>query len=184
MSEAIIDATMQANSNVSVYIESPSVIVLHDDENKPIENINRLEKDTTRTFGKEDLRCIGIRDVALIFNDAKTLPVLMKYYMYELNSNNINFYKENINDKFVSVLIGPGKISKYEHHKFIHMVHVNILKHCVYILTMYSDDMTIVQLSKAMRVLDEFRKSLKQTEYLQKTVPCNAVFKIDDDVMD
>jgi hypothetical protein len=143
MSEAIIDATMQANSNVSVYIESPSVIVLHDDENKPIENINRLEKDTTRTFGKED-----------------------------------------INDKFVSVLIGPGKISKYEHHKFIHMVHVNILKHCVYILTMYSDDMTIVQLSKAMRVLDEFRKSLKQTEYLQKTVPCNAVFKIDDDVMD
>ena len=122
-----------------------------------------------------------LRDFALIFTDAVRLQALMQYFLYEVRQENINFYKENENDKMIKVLVSRGNIKEIPHNKFLHAMNVNIIKHCLWLLSKYHRRITTIQLDCAMRTLNEFRKTLKQTDYLRQNLPKYSVFQLEED---
>ena len=174
------DKTYKTENNIKLYIETPTTIMVRED-NVYIENINRLNLKSTNPFRKEDTSYITLRDVALIFSNAELLPNMMKYFLYEVENNNINFYKENENDKMIKVLMAKGKIIEMTHSKFLNMMNINIAQHCLSLLSKYHKKMTIIQLESALMKLKEYKKTLKQTNYLKSQLPCYSVLQVESE---
>ncbi len=164
------------NDKFQLYIETPSTIILREKDDVDV-NINRLIFRTTNPFSKEDIDHIELRDIAVIFNNSRMLPNVMKYYIYELNRSNINFYKENIDDKNIKVLLPGREITEMSHTKLLYLVNVNIIDICLKLLHKFQNSMTIEQLDSAMITLNDFQSNLCQTPYLKKKHPRFSIWK-------
>lgn len=161
-----VETNHKTNDNLKIYIETPSTIVIR---NKNVnKNINNLHSNLINPFSKENINEIELRDIAIIFNSADMLSDVMKYYVYELESFNVNFYKENETDKTIKVLLPDREIVDMPHSKFLYMVNVNFIDLCLKLLHRFHNSLTLEQLFSAMRVLNEFENNLNQTVYLKK----------------
>ena len=156
--------------DLKIYIETPSTIVVRkkSDKKSDTKNVNNLHSSLINPFSREDIDEIELRDVAIIFNSADMLSDVMKYYVYDLESCNVNFYKENENDKTIKVLLPGRDIVDIPHSKFLYMVKVNFIELCLKLLHRFHDVLTVEQLSSAMKVLNEYEDNLNQTSYLKK----------------
>ena len=160
--------------DLKIYVETPSTIVVRkksdngNDTKNVNKNVNNLHSSLINPFSREDIDEIELRDVAIIFNSADMLSDVMKYYVYDLESCNVNFYKENENDKTIKVLLPGRDIVDIPHSKFLYMVKVNFIELCLKLLHRFHDVLTVEQLSSAMRVLNEYEDNLSQTSYLKK----------------
>ena len=164
------------NEKFQLYIETPSTIILREKDDEDV-NINRLNFRTTNPFSKEDIDHIELRDIAIIFNNSNEIPKVMKYYLYELERSNINFYKENIDDKTIKVLLPGREITEMPHTKLLYLLNVNIIDICLKLLHKFHNSMTIEQLDAAMLKLNEFQHTLCQTPYLKKKHPRFSIWK-------
>jgi hypothetical protein len=164
------------NTEIKLYIETPSTIILRKKSDVDI-NINRLNFPTTNPFSKEKIDHIELRDIAVIFNNSIMLSKVMKYYLYELERTNINFYKENMNDKNIKVLLPGREIIEMPHAKLIYLVNVNIIDICLKLLHKFLNSMTIEQVSSAIKILNEFQNNLCQTAYLKRKHPRFSIWK-------
>jgi hypothetical protein len=159
-----------------LYIETPSTIILREKSDVDI-NINRLNLSTTNPFSKEKIDHIELRDIAIIFNNSTMIPNVMKYYLYELERSNINFYKENMDDKNIKVLLPGREIIEMPHEKLIYLVNVNIIDICLKLLHKFQNFLTIEQLDSALEMLNKFQSKLFQTSYLKRKHPRFSIWK-------
>ena len=156
--------------NLKIYIETPSTIVVRKKSERTTytNNVNNLHSSLINPFSREDIDEIELRDIAIIFNSADMLSDVMKYYVYDLESCNVNFYKENENDKTIKVLLPGREIVDILHSKFLYMVNVNFIELCLKLLHRFHKSLTVEQLYSAMKVLNEYEDNLNQTTYLKK----------------
>jgi hypothetical protein len=160
--------------DLKIYVETPSTIVVRkksdkgNDTKNGTKNVNNLHSSLINPFSKENIDEIELRDIAIIFNSADMLSDVMKYYVYDLESCNVNFYKENENDKTIKVLLPGREIVDILHSKFLYMVNVNFIELCLKLLHRFHDVLTVEQLYSAMKVLNEYEDNLSQTTYLKK----------------
>jgi hypothetical protein len=170
------DNVSEEQNKFKLYIETPSTIILREKRDVDI-NINRLNLSTTNTFSKEKIDHIELRDIAIIFNNSTMISKVMKYYLYELESSNINFYKENMDDKNIKVLLPGREIIEMPHSKLIHLINVNIIDICLKLLHKFQNSMTIEQVASAIKILNEFQNNLYQTPYLKRKHPRFSIWK-------
>lgn len=167
------------NENLKIYIETPSTIVVrNNNDGKNVNKLhNNLHSSLINPFSREDIDEIELRDIAIIFNSADILSDVMKYYVYDLKSFNVNFYKENENDKTIKVLLPGREIIDMPHSKFLYMVNVNFIDLCLKLLHRFHKSLTVEQLSSAMQVLNEYENNLNQTSYLRKKHKKYSIWK-------
>lgn len=160
--DSIIDNTNIDSSNNSTNIDNSN-----SNNNTNIDNSNTTNSNNTNTiinirqtsinyvnpFGCETLNHISIQDFKSIFNNYNSIIQKLCEFIYINNQDNMNFYKNNKNKKFVSFLNSDLKINCIPENKFIKDLTTNIKELSIELFYMFRNELSIDELINYMKNL-------------------------------
>jgi len=159
--DSIIDNTNIDSSNNSTNIDNSNTNIdnsnttntTNSNNTNTIINIRQTSINYVNPFGCETLNHISIQDFKSIFNNYNSIIQKLCEFIYINNQDNMNFYKNNKNKKFVSFLNSDLKINCIPENKFIKDLTTNIKELSIELFYMFRNELSIDELINYMKNL-------------------------------
>jgi hypothetical protein len=146
---------------------------------------NNIYNNTPNPFGCESLEHITFKDFRLIFNNFNGILQKICHYVYNKNSNNMSFYKNNQNKTIVSYLDKNLDIVSISEKEFIKELKTNIINLSIELFHIFKSEVNIDELICYMRNFLCCQDSIKETnndEDLKKSLQAivDKIFRDDE----
>lgn len=119
-------------------------------------------------FKCESLSHITFDNFKDIYKSDTNINLLLCYYIYECNQNNISFYKNNINKKFVSILNSNMEIETMTDDQFIIILKDNINDSNIELFYNFKNDMTHTEILTYMTNMIVYKKKFINNKLANK----------------
>ena len=141
--------------------------------NNNITNNNITNNNTNITINLNPFRCeslehITLEDFKKIYKSINSIDILLCYYLYKRNQDNISFYKNNVNQDIVSVLNEKMEIEKMTDDNFIKELKKNINESKIELFYNFKNDLSQDEIIKYMKNLIVYHNNFINSEHDKK----------------
>ena len=119
-------------------------------------------------FRCESLEHITLEDFKKIYKSINSIDILLCYYLYKRNLDNISFYKNNVNQDIVSVLNEKMEIEKMTDDNFIKELKKNINDSKIELFYNFKNDLSQDEIIKYMKNLIVYHNNFINNEHDKK----------------
>ena len=136
-------------------------------------NNNITNNNTNITINLNPFRCeslehITLEDFKKIYKSINSIDILLCYYLYKRNQDNISFYKNNVNQDIVSVLNEKMEIEKMTDDNFIKELKKNINESKIELFYNFKNDLSQDEIIKYMKNLIVYHNNFINSEHDKK----------------
>jgi len=136
-------------------------------------NNNITNNNTNITINLNPFRCeslehITLEDFKKIYKSINSIDILLCYYLYKRNQDNISFYKNNVNQDIVSVLNEKMEIEKMTDDNFIKELKKNINESKIELFYNFKNDLSQDEIIKYMKNLIVYHNNFINNEHDKK----------------
>lgn len=147
-----------------------STTIINNTTNNNITNNNTNITINLNPFRCESLEHITLEDFKKIYKSINSIDILLCYYLYKRNQDNISFYKNNVNQAIVSVFNEKMEIEKMTDDNFIKELKKNINDSKIELFYNFKNDLSQDEIIKYMKNLIVYHNNFINNEHDKKSL--------------